>query len=266
MNAVNKTLYIPLYGKAQVSRKGIILHDPWAERIWEAEGFALRGKSRSRWLAYYMGMRAAVMDGWVRDKLEEAGHALVLHIGCGMDSRAMRIGKGCAKWIDVDFPAVIAERSRYYEQSDTYAMLGADASGAAWVEQLPDAGRVIVVMEGLSMYLTVEQMRTLLTAIGRRYARAEVIMDCYTQFAAKASKYKNPVNDVGAGIVSGVDDPQAYAQGTGFSFAEELNMTPDTLIDQLCGWERAVFKKVFAGRFAKGLYRIYTYRSEQYEV
>ena len=34
MNEVNKTLYIPLYGKTQISKKGIILHDPMAERIW----------------------------------------------------------------------------------------------------------------------------------------------------------------------------------------------------------------------------------------
>ncbi len=39
MNEVNKTLFIPLYGKAQVSQKGIILHDPTAERIWKNEAF-----------------------------------------------------------------------------------------------------------------------------------------------------------------------------------------------------------------------------------
>lgn len=33
MNSINKTLYIPLYGKAAVSKKGIILHDPKAELI-----------------------------------------------------------------------------------------------------------------------------------------------------------------------------------------------------------------------------------------
>ena len=37
MNNVNKTLYIPLYGKAYVSKKGIILSDKKAEQIWEAE-------------------------------------------------------------------------------------------------------------------------------------------------------------------------------------------------------------------------------------
>ena len=39
MNNVNKTLYIPLYGKAFVSKKGIFLNDKKAEEIWEAEGF-----------------------------------------------------------------------------------------------------------------------------------------------------------------------------------------------------------------------------------
>ena len=48
MNEVNNTLFIPLYGKAKVSRQGIILKDPAAERIWSAESFPIRGKSRSR--------------------------------------------------------------------------------------------------------------------------------------------------------------------------------------------------------------------------
>ena len=48
MNNVNKTLYIPLFGKALVSKKKIILEDKMAEKIWDAEGFALKGKSKSK--------------------------------------------------------------------------------------------------------------------------------------------------------------------------------------------------------------------------
>lgn len=33
MNGVNKTLYIPLYGKSYVSRKNIIIRDKKAEEI-----------------------------------------------------------------------------------------------------------------------------------------------------------------------------------------------------------------------------------------
>ena len=34
MNNVSKTLYIPLYGKAYVSKKNIIINDSKAEEIW----------------------------------------------------------------------------------------------------------------------------------------------------------------------------------------------------------------------------------------
>ena len=91
MDNVNKTLYIPLYGKAYVSRKGIILHDAKAEEIWSLEGFSLKGKSKSKWLAYYMGMRSAVFDRWTVEKIRENPGAVVLHIGCGMDNRVGRV-------------------------------------------------------------------------------------------------------------------------------------------------------------------------------
>ena len=45
MNNVNKTLYIPLYGKNYVSQRGILLTDPMAEELWDEEGFPLKGKS-----------------------------------------------------------------------------------------------------------------------------------------------------------------------------------------------------------------------------
>ena len=52
MNEVNRTLYIPLYGKSCVSKKGIILRDPKAEYIWQKEGFALKGQNgwRTAWV------------------------------------------------------------------------------------------------------------------------------------------------------------------------------------------------------------------------
>ena len=106
MNNVNKTLYIPLYGKAYVSRKGMILDDKKAEEIWEAEGFELKGKSKSKWLAYYMGMRSVVFDEWLLKQMEKNSEALVLHIGCGMDSRVLRVGTNAHPWYDIDFSNV----------------------------------------------------------------------------------------------------------------------------------------------------------------
>ena len=120
MNNVNKTLYIPLYGKAYVSKKNIILKDKKAEQIWGQAAFDLKGKSKSKWLAYYMAMRSAVYDDWVKQVIRSNSNAVVLHIGCGLDSRIERVSAQNTKWYDIDFPDVIAERRKYYTESGYY--------------------------------------------------------------------------------------------------------------------------------------------------
>ena len=258
MNNVNKTLYIPLYGKAYVSRKGIILHDTKAEEIWAAEGFPLKGKSRSKWLAYYMGMRSAVFDRWLKAQMEADPSAVILHIGCGMDSRCLRVGTQGHLWFDIDFPDVIAERKRYYSESTEYRMLDADVRSVDWLSQIP-SGKAIVVMEGVSMYLTPEELRQTMAQIASRFASVSLMMDCYTEFAAKASKVKNPINDVGVTRVYGMDDPKIHEE-SGFSFVKEHEMTPADLVDELHGVEKSIFRSIYAGGIAKKMYRLYEYR------
>ena len=259
MDSVNKTLYIPLYGKALVSRKGLFLHDPKAEELWAKEGFPLKGKSASKWLAYYMGMRAAVFDGWVRRQMEKMPEAVILHIGCGMDSRVLRVGSEARRWYDVDFPAVIEQRRRYYAESDTYRMLCADVRRDGWLEGI-DGNRAIVVMEGVSMYLTAGERTALLTALCDRFEEVSLLTDCYSKLAARLSRYKNPINDVGVTQVYGVDHP-AELTVSGLLFVKEHDMTPQPMIDQLPEKEKAIFRRLYAGKMAQSLYRLYEYHS-----
>ena len=257
MDQVNKTLYIPLYGKAYVSRKGIILKDTKAEEIWAAEGFPLKGKSKSKWLAYYMGMRSAVFDCWVKEMMAADPGSVVLHLGCGMDSRVLRVERGNKLWFDVDFPDVIEQRRRYYEETEAYIMIGTDVRETAWLEQLP-RGNAIIVMEGISMYLKPEELKLVLDHLCGYFDSVRILMDCYTEFAAKATKYKNPINDVGVTQVYGLDDPTILCDGK-LHFVEEHEMTPTDLINELHGTEKAIFQKVFAGKIAKKMYRLYEY-------
>ena len=258
MNCINKTLYIPLYGKSYVSKKGIILHDPKAEQIWEAEGFAMKGKSASKWLAYYMGMRSAVFDGWVKQQMEAMPDAVVLHIGCGMDSRVCRVGASENAWYDIDFPDVITERKKYFTESETCKMLGADVTDPDFLTAV-SGDNAIVVMEGISMYLQREELTCLLAKLAERFEKVALLLDCYTEFAAKASKYKNPINDVGVTQVYGLDDPTCLENDL-LHFVCEHDMTPERMINELQGMEKTVFSKLYAGSVARKMYRLYEYR------
>lgn len=261
MNNVNKTLYIPLYGKAFVSRKGVIIKDEMAEKIWDAEGFALKGKSKSKWLAYYMGIRSAVFDRWLKAEMEKNPSATVIHIGCGMDSRITRVGCGGHPWFDIDFPEVISVRKRYYKEGNGYTMLAGDARECGWLSKLC-GDRAIVVMEGISMYLSGDEVKGLLRAIGEKFDKVSLLMDAYSVFAAKMSKIKNPINDVGVTEVYGIDEPSQIAKGTSLSFVGEGDMTPIDLIDQLHGMEKKIFKKLYAGKMASKLYKLYEYKKD----
>ena len=259
MNGVNKTLYIPLYGKAYVSRKGIILNDKKAEEIWEAEGFELKGKAKSKWLAYYMGTRAAVFDRWLKQQMADAPKAVVIHIGCGMDSRVTRVGTDKHKWYDVDFAEVIEERKRYYAESDNYKMIAGDARDCGWLTAIKEKEAAIVVMEGVSMYLTVDEMRKLAENLCAHFENLMLLADAYTSFAAKMSKRRNPINAVGVTEVYGIDNPQAYQSGE-LGFVKEHAMIPQKHIDELRGFERFIFAKLYAGSFSKKLYRLFEYK------
>ena len=260
MNEVNKTLYIPLYGKAEVSKKGILLYDPKAEDIWQQESFELKGKAKSKWLTYYMGIRSSVFDDWTKEKMEEMSDAVILHIGCGMDSRILRVGNSGHLWFDVDFPEVIAQREKHYAAQEGYRMLPGDARRPDFLEQIPGTS-VIVALEGISMYLTDEELRGFLSALDARFDRVAVLTDCYTAFAARMSKYKNPVNDVGVTKLYGIDDPKLLESGN-IRFLAEHSITPDDLISQLQGMEMKIFRKLYAGKMAKKLYRLYEFHKE----
>lgn len=257
MNSVNKTLYIPLYGKSKVSKKGIILKDDTAEKIWDTEAFKVKGKSKSKWLSYNMAMRARVFDDWTKSMLRQEKDALVLHIGCGLDSRCIRINEPYANWIDGDFSEVIEARKKYFKESENYRMVCFNACESEQVKSLPDSRCAIVILEGISMYLKNEELNAFFKALSKKYSSLHILMDVYTIWGAKASKYKNPINDVGVTAVWEIDDVGTLLSGTEIICKAEHSLTPDFLVKELKPSEQLFFKTVFSDRIYRKIYRLY---------
>ncbi len=82
-------------------------------------------------------------------------------------------------------------------------------------------------------------------------------MDVYTEFGARASKYKNPVNDVGVIKLYGIDDFQPILQNTRIKIKSEHSLTPDRLVNELSGFDKFIFKILFTGAMYKKIYRLY---------
>ncbi|MDY4856994.1 MAG: class I SAM-dependent methyltransferase, partial [Candidatus Ventricola sp.] len=162
-----------------------------------------------------------------------------------------------AHWIDADFPEVLSLRKKYYEENAAYHMMAIDASKAEQIAGLPESETAIVVLEGISMYLTNAQVRCMLRAIEKKYPQLHILMDVYTEFGAKASRYKNPVNDMGVTELYGIDDIKALLDDTRIKLKAEHSFTPDRLINELKPFERVFFRTMFAEKIYRRIYRLY---------
>ena len=109
------------------------------------------------------------------------------------------------------------------------------------------------------MYLTPSELSQLIERIYGRFNKVNLLMDCYTTFAAKMSKIKNPINEVGVTTVYGMDDPDILTT-CGMEYVKEHSMTPVELIDMLPKNERKIFNLIYAGRVASNMYRLYEYK------
>ncbi len=204
-----------------------------------------------------MAMRARVFDDWTDSLLQRNKDALVLHIGCGLDSRHIRVKNPCSEWVDCDLPDVIKIRRKHFQENEMYHMMALDASRPEQVGLLPDGDTAIVVLEGLSMYLTNSQVRGLLQALDEKYRELHILMDVYTEFGVKASKYKNPVNDVGVTELYGIDDIGSIISGLRIRFVKEHSFTPAALVKELTPVDRLFFILLFTGRLYRKIYRLY---------
>ncbi len=212
------------------------------------EKFPIKGKSASKWLAYNMAMRARVFDDWTESMIRQNPDALVLHIGCGLDSRCEIIQVHPKQWIDCDFPDVIAARRKYYNESTWYSMSDFNLTDTEQIDKLTESKTAIIVLEGISMYLTNEELRTSLKSLQDKYERVHILMDIYTVFGAKTSKYKNPINDVGVTLVYGIDDIASLLQGMKLHLVKEHSFTPNYLVNELKGFDKFFFKLLFTGK------------------
>ena len=154
---------------------------------------------------------------------------------------------------------MITERRKYYNEDEYYKMINGDVRESDWLTKIPYTKHAIVVLEGVSMYLTNLELKNLISNIGNHFETVNLLMDCYSLFAAKMSKYKNPINDVGVTEVYGIDEP-TLLESDGVSFVKEHNMTPQEFIEELIGSEKYIFRKLYAGNFSKKLYRLFEYR------
>jgi len=204
-----ETYLATLYGKALDARAARpILGDHFAAEAVDRIDYDFRKLKLPRGGEISLPIRALHFDGWTRAFLGKYPESVVLHLGCGLDTRVFRIDPGPGvRWFDVDFPDVIALREKLYPERAGYQRIGTSVADLAWLDAVPGDRPVMVVGEGLFMYLPEPDGLALLRRITEKFPRGELVFDAYSRSMIRLVSRLAAVRGAKVELVWGVADP-----------------------------------------------------------
>lgn len=136
--------------------------------------------------------RTILLDRMVGGFIRDYPDATVVNIACGLDTRVYRLDNGQVRWYNLDLPEVIEIRRRFLDEHGRVSMIAKSAMDESWAAEIEEPrGPALVLMEGLSMYLTEEDVRKILSIICRRFRDAEIIMEIMSPYVVRHVKEKS---------------------------------------------------------------------------
>ena len=265
-----ETMLMTLSGRAEQSQwKDPILPDPWAEEAMRHIDYdmskSLKGVSSwSMWKNIgptIIATRAATFDLLTIRYLAEQPDAVVLHLGCGMDSRVFRVDPPSrVDWYDVDYPAVIGLRRQLFpERGGDYHLIGASLEGLGWLDKVPRDRPGLLVAEGVLMYLSEAEVKALLNAVVAHFPSGQMIFDsCNSMIVKRAG---SNVGGTGATYKWGLDDPQDIKQlEPKLELIKEYKPSELVAFSRFPLWLRALFHAMEASSTLRRTERTLVYR------
>ncbi len=220
-----ETLLITLWAKAGESLlPDSLLKDRFAAQAATRLDYDFARLKVDRDLMVGLAMRAHTLDGWTRAFLAEHNDAIVLHLGCGLDSRVFRIDPPAGvAWYDIDYPDVIALRQKLYPARDGYHLLGSSVTEHGWIAAVPRDRPAMIVAEGLLPYLPEEEVPLLLERLVQHCPSGEIVFDAYSPLGLKLIAIQPSIKATGAVLHWSLADPaELERQVPGLELVTEL--------------------------------------------
>jgi O-methyltransferase involved in polyketide biosynthesis len=104
---------------------------------------------------------------------------LVVEIGGGLSTRYHRVGRGRARWIEVDLPDAIALRRRLEAESFEHRFLARSPTDPGWLSELPGISptEMLFIVEGGFTRVDQLTIRTLIDRLREQFAGATFVFD-----------------------------------------------------------------------------------------
>ncbi len=201
LSSVAETLLIPLYNRAMESKRPeAMLKDEKAVELVNQMGLDLSPARHVRMTELLKVMRIMFtreFDRYACDFLKRNPEAVVVHIGCGLDTRYERVDNDQVEWYDLDLPEVIELRRKFIGgEGGRYHQLACSVLEDAWLETVkvhspPPTGiqsmqrPILFLAETVLVYFTEAQVKSLVLRLRDHFPGAELTFDGWRPFEVR---------------------------------------------------------------------------------
>jgi O-methyltransferase involved in polyketide biosynthesis len=134
-------------------------------------------------LVVHIAIRAKKYDDYARDFLQRFPDGVIVNIGCGLDSRFLRIDNGQGIFYDLDLPEIIEIKKDFFDETSRYHLIASSVLDYGWMEMVRQhTGPFLFMAEGVFMYLDGKDVRLLVLKIQEKFTGSELVCEVVNSF------------------------------------------------------------------------------------
>lgn len=206
--------------------------------------------------------RARYIDDLLRAQLAANSSLQIVLLGCGFDSRAFRLRGG--SWFELDEPAIIGykeERLPATQAPNALQRISIEFDRESLAEKLQPLARgvaTVLVIEGVTMYITSASLRSTLETFRSLFPHQQVIVDLMTQrfIDTYGRVVKRIIAQLGADMIPGEQPALPFSQ-CGYRQVSSQEIAGLAFGYQSLGWLVPALRLFFPGLFSGYTVRVF---------
>ena len=166
LNGTAETMLQCFYARAMHSRNPKNkFRDTKAEELIDRIDYDFSNAKKDTAMSGGIVARSVVFDELVSDFIRKNPDCTVVNIACGLDTRFYRMDNGKITWYNLDLPETIEVRDSIYQESGRVSTIACSVLDPAWADQVKVRGKMLFIIEGLTMYMKADEVRMMLAII-----------------------------------------------------------------------------------------------------
>lgn len=226
VTGVPETMIQTLYARAkETGKKNPKIRDEMAVEVVSQLDYDFSKADQDKTMGYGVIARTIVLDEMVGQYLSTHKNTVVVNIACGMDTRCYRMKGKYLRWYNVDLPETMEIRSRFFTENGPVYQIARSAMDETYVDEITYNGEdVLVIIEGLSMYLNESDVRQIFSIIQKSFQKATVLIEAMSPFVVQHVKEKS-IEGSNAKFTWGVKNGKELQQLlTSFTYKKEVSL------------------------------------------